>query len=121
MNLSYKTAQAAKKMLGLLPPGPQWHSTTLTIEGYQSLEPLTVFHRDAAECAEYLFNNPIFADHIDLVPVRHFNVKHERVLTDPISGVQAWETQVKLLIEQLHFRVNNQETSSVNFLKGRLD
>jgi hypothetical protein len=43
---------------------------------------------------EYLLNNPMFADRMNFVPVKHFTADGKRVFSEPVSATQAWETQV---------------------------
>lgn len=94
--LSYSTAAAANKRISHFPSGPQWKVETLTIDGYSTMEPMILYYRDAASCVEYLFNYPLFADRMNLVPVKHFTKDHKQVVTEPVSGRQAWQTQVCL-------------------------
>ena len=97
-DLSYKTAEAANLRIDHLPSGPQWSYQTITVSGYELEEPIHFFKRDAAECVEYLFNNPLFADSMNYVPVEHYTVDNKRVFTEPISGRQAWNIQVPVYL-----------------------
>ena len=84
----------ANDLINLLPSGPRWSIQTITIDGYEPLEPIILYSRDAKECVEYLFNSPLFADRMNLVPVQHFTEDNKSVISEPISGRQAWKTQV---------------------------
>jgi hypothetical protein len=93
--LSYQTAQKASDLLLHLPHGPQWRSHTITVDGYESyLGPITLLSRDSKDCTEYLFNNPLFADRMALVPMKLYTKEGKRIITEPITAKQAWQTQV---------------------------
>jgi hypothetical protein len=77
-----------------LPSGPQWFSRVISVEGYRSTEPIILYYRDSAECVQYLLSNPLFADHMDFTPVRHYAANGKRVVSEAVSAQQAWETQV---------------------------
>lgn len=80
--------------MDLLPSGPKWSAQILELEGYQTVEPIIIYKRDAQECVEYLFNNPLFADKMSYRPVKYFTADNKRVVREPASGLQAWQTQV---------------------------
>src|ERR1700742_3636159 len=102
--LSYKTAQKANELLEHLPAGPQWSYHTITVDGYEPLKPIILFMRNARECTEYLFNNPLFADRMSLVPIKQYTKDtKERGITEPISAKQAWETQVRVFSDHALF------------------
>lgn len=72
----------------MLPSGPKWTVKRFTFEGqYKSDEPVILYKRDAAECVEYLLNNPLFADSIDFVPKQHFDAEGNRVFREPLSAI----------------------------------
>lgn len=80
-----------------MPKGPQWSLREITVEGYRADRPIVLYHRDAVECTEYILNNPLFGKHMSFVPVQHFDDDGNRVIKDPISAQQAWETQVFII------------------------
>jgi hypothetical protein len=82
----------------MLPSGPQWKVRTIKFEGYHTKEPIVLYYRDAEECVEYLLNNPLFADCMDFVPVKHYGEDGHRIFTEPISGQRAWSVQVLSII-----------------------
>lgn len=55
-----------------------------------------LFYRDALDCVEYLFGNPLFTDQIDFSPVRLYRDAERtiRVYTEWMTGNTAWEMQV---------------------------
>ena len=55
------------------------------------MEPILLYHRPADECVEYLLGNPLYADKMDFIPVKHFDAKGDRIFDETISGCQAWE------------------------------
>ena len=94
-SVSYRTAQMANHYIDQLPSGPKWKLKTIKPENdYEPIEPIVLFKRDAAKCVEYLLNNPLFADHINFRPTKHFTTDGERVFCEPLSGCKAWDDQV---------------------------
>ncbi|KAG2107501.1 uncharacterized protein F5147DRAFT_774333 [Suillus discolor] len=51
-----------------LPTGPKWHSTTLEITGYPTVQPIQLIWRNGLDVVEDLFANPIFANHMTYDP-----------------------------------------------------
>lgn len=92
--LSYQSVSTLNKLVGALPSGPKWEVVPVTVEGFNPLEPILLYKRNAQECVEYLFNSPLFIDHMNLVPVKHFTADGKQVFREPVSGMQAWKTQV---------------------------
>lgn len=83
----------------MLPSGPKWSVKRFNFEGeYITDEPVILYKRDAAECVEYLLNNPLFADSIEFVPKVHYDSEGTRIFGSPLSAYQAWETQVRKFI-----------------------
>ena len=86
----------ANRFIDQLPSGPKWVVKPITLKNtiQQPSEPTVLFMRDAAECVQYLLSNPLFSDHLNFTPVKHFDDKGKRLYREPVSGIQAWETQV---------------------------
>lgn len=57
-----------------------------------------LYYRDPVECVEFILGNPLFDGHIQYTPVHHYNSSGKRVLSEPISGKQAWDTQVLFIV-----------------------
>lgn len=57
---------------------------------------MLLFYRDALDCVEYLFGNPIFANGIDFSPTRLYRNMEQmiRVYTEWMTGDAAWKMQV---------------------------
>ena len=57
---------------------------------------MLLFYRDALDCVEYLFGNPVFADKLDFCPVRLYRNAELtiRMYTEWMTGDSAWEMQV---------------------------
>jgi hypothetical protein len=96
--LTFNTIQAATARVAHMPSGPQWSSQNITVEGYRTTEPIILYYRDSAECVEYLLNNPLFENNMNFIPVKHYTANGKRVVREPISAQQAWETQVGLFL-----------------------
>jgi hypothetical protein len=101
VSLGYRTAKAATRLIDSLPAGPQWTSQTFRHEERETVEPIILYYRDAVECAEFLLSNPLFRDHINFVPVKHYDRDGHRVLAEPLSAKQAWETQASKVINPI--------------------
>ena len=58
--------------------------------------PIKLFYRDAIECIEALFNNPLFADSMQYSPFRVFKTAERlvRIYGEWMSGDVAWKLQV---------------------------
>jgi hypothetical protein len=82
----------------MLPSVPEWKYKKITLAGHATKEPILLFYRDALDCVEYLFKNPIFTNKIDFSPVRLYRDIEQtiRVYTEWITGNAAWEMQVGL-------------------------
>jgi hypothetical protein len=80
----------------LLPKAPQWRCMPIVVDGYPTKAPMCLYYRDALECVEYLFGNPLFVGQIDYSPQRLWKTaeKLERVYTEWMTGDSAWEMQV---------------------------
>jgi hypothetical protein len=80
----------------MLPSVPDWKSKKISLMGYPTSEPMYLFYRDALDCVEYLFGNPLFSNHMDFCPVRLYQDAEQtiRVYSEWMSGNAAWEMQV---------------------------
>ena len=83
----------------MLPSVPEWKFKIITLTGHATKEPMLLFYRDALECVEYLFGNPIFAGKIDFCPVRLYRNSEQtiRMYTEWMTGNAAWQMQVCLI------------------------
>lgn len=57
---------------------------------------MKLYYRDPLECLEFLFRNPLFADHIDFCPRRVYRTAERlvRIYSEWMTGDSAWEMQV---------------------------
>lgn len=57
---------------------------------------MTLYYRDALDCLEFLFSNPLFAGHIDFCPRRVYTTAEKlvRVYSEWMTADSAWEMQV---------------------------
>ncbi|KAG2149014.1 uncharacterized protein EDB93DRAFT_1240381 [Suillus bovinus] len=80
-----------------LPTGPKWHSTTLEITGYPTIQPIQLIWRNGLDVVEDLFANPIFANHMTYDP--HIVVEgDEHEYSEYFTAKQAFEIQDQLPI-----------------------
>ena len=89
----------------ILPKVPEWKSRTVELKGYPTGEPMHLFYRDALDCVEYLFRNPLFANHMDFCPVRRYRDAERtiRVYGEWMTGDVAWEMQVSPIFPSYQF------------------
>ena len=80
----------------MLPKVPNWKSKKITLPGYATREPMCLFFRDALDCVEYLFGNPLFAGHMDFSPTRLYRDAEQtiRIYSEWMTGDIAWNMQV---------------------------
>ena len=52
----------------MLPKVPDWKSKEVTLRGHPINEPMYLFYHNTLNCIEYIFGNPLFADHMDFCP-----------------------------------------------------
>lgn len=95
LSLSFRSAKELRKRAELLPSGPRWMSREITTS-HPTKRPVILYWRDPLELIEYLFNSPLFADCMDMVPYRLYKTAERlcRVYTEWMSGNDAWEMQV---------------------------
>ena len=67
----------------------------MTIPGYDTKDPLVLYHRDPIECIESLLKNPLFSNHITYQPRKDFNQSGSRIYSDWVTSDGAWEQQVR--------------------------
>jgi hypothetical protein len=93
--LSFRTAKELRGLAEMLPPGPQWKCQPWETV-YPTKIPVKLYYRDAIECLESLFGNPLFADALQFAPFRLFKTAQKlvRVYNEWMSGNVAWEMQV---------------------------
>ena len=94
--MSFHTAKALRGRIEMLPKVPDWRSKKITLPGYVTREPMYLFFRDALDCAEYLFSNPLFAGHMDFSPTRLYRDAEQtiRIYSEWMTGEAAWNMQV---------------------------
>src|ERR1700753_559437 len=94
LDLSYTTAQMANQLIDCLPSTPRWKTVPISIDGFPTREPLVLYYRDAQACVEHILSNPLFADCMNFIPVKHYDSQGNRFNDEPLSAQQAWDTQV---------------------------
>ncbi|KIK75648.1 hypothetical protein PAXRUDRAFT_18812 [Paxillus rubicundulus Ve08.2h10] len=61
---SFKNKDQLHDFIDTLPHGVSWMSTEITIDGYQSVNPINLIYRDGLNEVMSMFSNPIFANHM---------------------------------------------------------
>ena len=80
----------------ILPKVPDWRSKKITLIGYATNKLMHLFYRDALNCVEYVFGNPLFVNHMDFCPVCVYQDAKQtiRMYGEWMTGDTAWEMQV---------------------------
>jgi len=95
LGLSFSSARSLRGRVELLPSGPKWLSRDVSIPGFATKDPVTLYYRDSVECMRFLLQNPIFAGRIHFSPERHYDILGKRTYGDWITSDGAWEMQVR--------------------------
>ena len=93
--LSFRTARALRKLIELLPSGPQWKHRSIKPESPVKHD-FQLFYRDAIECLQHLLHSPSLSGQIEFVPKKIYSAadRMERIYTEWLTGDRAWELQV---------------------------
>ena len=93
--LSFWTAKALRKLIELLPSGPQWKRRSIKPES-SAKHDFQLFYRDAIECLQHLIHLPSINGWIEFVPKRIYSTadRLQHIYTEWITGDRAWELQV---------------------------
>jgi hypothetical protein len=83
----------------MLPPGPVWQAAPWSTT-HPTKSPIELYYRNPMECIETLFNSPLLADNMELVPYRVYKTSKKImwIYSEWMSGDAAWEMQVVLLL-----------------------
>ena len=86
----------------MLPSVPEWKFKKIVLTGHITKEPMLFFYRNALDCVEYLFGNPVFANKMDFCPVQLYRDMERtiRVYTEWMTGNAAWDMQVGFFLSQ---------------------
>ena len=98
LGLSFHCARTLCGKVELLPSGPEWKSTVVTMPGYATKDPLMLYYRDPIKTIEFLLKNPLFSGRIQYAPRQDFDSSGNRVYSDWITSDGAWDLQVRDLI-----------------------
>ena len=98
LGLSFHCARTLRGKVELLPSGPEWKSTVVTMPGYAPKDPLVLYYRDPIKTIEFLLKNPLFSGRIQYAPRQDFDSSGNRVYSDWITSDGAWDLQVRDLI-----------------------
>ena len=84
----------------ILPTTVPWKEVEVQVEGGMTVEPLTLYFRDAIECFKCLLGNPLFSGYMDFVPRREYadEEKTERLFNEIMTGDRAWTLQVSIFV-----------------------
>ena len=101
--MSFYTAKALRGRIEMLPKVPEWKSKKIALPGHATREPMHLFFRDALDCVEYLFGNPLFAEHMDFSPTRLYRDTEQtiRIYSEWLTGNIAWDMQVHFLFQTI--------------------
>ena len=97
--LSFTSSRELRQRIDLLPDTVPWKQAVVRVSGGRTAQPLDLFYRPALDCFKFLFGNPLFANHMDLVPRREYTDgnKTERLYSEIMTGDRAWALQVRIV------------------------
>ena len=98
--MSFSSAREMRARTAILPTTVPWKEVEVQVEGGMTVEPLTLYFRDAIECFKCLLGNPLFSGYMDFVPRREYadEEKTERLFNEIMTGDRAWTLQVSIFI-----------------------
>ena len=98
--LSFTSSRELRQRIDLLPDTVPWKQVVVRVSGGRTAQPLDLFYRPALDCFKFLFGNPLFANHMDLVPRREYTdgEKTERLYNEIMTGERAWTLQVRIAL-----------------------
>ncbi|KAF9029704.1 hypothetical protein BDZ89DRAFT_1132820 [Hymenopellis radicata] len=100
LGLSFSSAKELRGRAELLPPGPQWKCQPIDEPSYPTKTPIRLFYRDALECVQFLFGNPLLAGHINLTPQKLWSdparQPEHRIYRQWMTSDTAWNMQSKI-------------------------
>ena len=93
--LLFHTARELCSHVKSLPSGPQWTCRVISTD-HETKDPVCLYYCDALDCVKLLFNHPLFADKIEILPYWLFTSaeRNMRVYTEWMSSDSTWELQV---------------------------
>ena len=97
--LSFSSSREMRGRTGLLPGTVLWKQVQVQVRGGVTIEPMTLYFRDALECFKCLFGNPLFSDYMDFIPRREYadEERTERLYNEIMTGDRVWTLQVSIL------------------------
>ncbi|KAF9784417.1 hypothetical protein BJ322DRAFT_1141469 [Thelephora terrestris] len=96
LGLSFHCARTLRGKVELLPSGPPWKSTVVSLPGYATKDPLVLYYRDPMNCIEFTMKNPLFSGKIQYQPRQDFDSYGNRTYGDWITSDGAWDYQSRL-------------------------
>ena len=98
--LSFSSSREMRGRTGLLPATVPWKQVQVQVRGGVTVEPMTLYFRDALECFKCLFGNPLFSDYMDFIPRREYadEERTERLYNEIMTGDRVWTLQVSILV-----------------------
>ena len=94
LGLSFRCARTLRGQIELLPGGPPWKSTTVSLPGYSTKDPLTLFYRDPFESIESILKNPLFSNQIQYAPRVEYDEIGRRRYGEWVTSDGVWDAQV---------------------------
>lgn len=98
LGLSFHCARTLRGKVELLPSGPPWKSTVVSLPGYATKDPLVLYYRDPMNCIEFTMKNPLFSGKIQYQPRQDFDSYGNRTYGDWITSDGAWDYQVRIFM-----------------------
>ena len=84
-----------RSRIEILPEGPSWSYKTVPMF-VATKEPVILYYEDPIDCLKAIFSNPLFQDHLELIPYCVYKSADRKVCNynEWMSGDAAWHIQV---------------------------
>ncbi|KAF9643859.1 hypothetical protein BDM02DRAFT_3132132 [Thelephora ganbajun] len=96
LGLSFHCARTLCGCIELLPSGPSWKSTVVSLPGYPTKNPLMLYYCDPLDCIQFILKNPLFSGQIQYVPRLEYNSNRKQRYNEWITSDGAWDMQARL-------------------------
>ena len=107
------SAKTLRQRMEDLPRAPVWKMQEISLNGYETVKPITLFYRDPLECIQVLLQNPTFEGRWAFTARRVYRDPscENRVYSEWMTGDGAWSAQVSISLASL---VNSKLTSFIS-------
>ena len=103
-----------------LPKAPAWKMQEISLNGYETAKPITLFYRNPLECVQVLLRNPTFEGKWTFSAQRIYRDPscENRVYSEWMTGDGAWSAQVSI---SLAFLIDSELMLSISPLSHQVE